>query len=101
LGKLLQTQQTNDIGALRSRFGVGGGTAFGTPAAYGESQYRSQVAPQIATQVGNLQLGALGPLLSLMGGIAGRDIPQAESVLQPSGFMQAASIGAPVLGGIL
>jgi len=101
LGKLLQTQQTNDIGALRSRFGVGGGTAFGTPAAYAESQYRAQAAPQIATQVGNLQLSALGPLLSLMSGIAGKDIPQAESVLAPSPFAQIASIAAPVAGGIL
>lgn len=101
LGQLLQTQQTNDIGALRSRFGVGGGTAFGTPAAYAESQYRSQAAPQIATQVGGLQMGALGQLLPLLGGMAGRDIPQAENYFQPSGLSQFASIAAPVAGGIL
>lgn len=101
LGQLLQTQQANDIGNLRSRFGVGGGTAFGTPGQYAEAQYRSQVASQIATQVGGLQLQALMPLLGLLGGTANRDIPQAESVLQPSGFSQFASIAAPVAGALL
>jgi hypothetical protein len=101
LGQMLQTQQTNDIGALRSRFGVGGGTAFGTPAAYAESMYRAQAAPQAASQIGQLQLSALLPLLGITSGMAGRDIPQAENVFQPSPWMQAASIGAPLLGGIL
>lgn len=93
LGHLLQTQQTNDIADLRSRFGVGGGTSFGSPAAFAESQYRSQVAPQIATQVGNLQLGALSQLFPQFANLAQIGIPKAEVVGQQSPWLQAAQLG--------
>lgn len=101
LQKMLQTQQTNDVNSLRARFGSGGGTAFGTPAAYAESSYRSQAAPQIATAIGGLQSNILSQLLPQYGALAARGIPQAENVMQPSPFMQFASVAAPLAGGIL
>lgn len=101
LQQILQTQQTNDVNSIRSRFGAGGGTAFGTPAAYAESTYRAQAAPQIASAIGNLQLQTLLPLLGQIGGLAQRGIPQAEIVGQQSPWAQVAGIAAPVLGGIL
>lgn len=101
LQQILQTQQTSDINSLRSRFGAGGGTAFGTPAAYAESTYRAQAAPQITSAIGNLQLQTLLPLLGQIGGLAQRGIPQAEMVGQQSPWAQIAGIAAPVLGGVL
>jgi hypothetical protein len=35
MADMIRTQQTNDVNSLRARFGVGGGTAFGSPAQYG------------------------------------------------------------------
>lgn len=101
LAKILQTQQTSDVANLRSRFGVGGGTTFGTPGAYAESTYRSQAAPQIATAIGGLQSNVLQQLLSSLNNIGGRGIPQAETVGVQSPWTQAAGLAAPVLGGIL
>jgi hypothetical protein len=101
LQQILQTQQTNDVNSLRSRFGAGGGTAFGTPAAYAESQYRAQAAPQITSAIGNLQLQALSPLLAQMGALTQRGTPQAENVFQPSALMQGLGIAAPIAGTLL
>lgn len=100
LGKLIQTQQTNDIAALRSRFGAGGGMSFGTPAAYAESVYRSQAAPQIATQTGALQLQTLLPLLSMITQLSGKGIPQAETFAGPSDFTQFANLLSGTTQGI-
>lgn len=101
LQQILQTQQNNDISGIRSRFGVGGGTAFGTPGAYAESTYRAQAAPQITSAIGQLQASVLGPLLGQIGGLAQRGIPQAEVVGQQNPWIQAASLAAPIAGGLL
>lgn len=98
LAQLIQTQQANDVAGLRSRFGVGGGTAFGTPAAYAESTYRAQAAPQITQAIGGLQEGLLGQLLPIISGLSMKGIPQAEITQQASPWLQAAQIGLPILG---
>lgn len=99
--QMLQTQQTNDINSIRSRYGVGGGTGFGTPAAYGEATYRAQAAPQITSAIGNLQMNALNSILPMMSGMASRDIPQAQTVGQQNPWVQAAGVLAPLAGGAI
>lgn len=98
LAKLISTQQGNDIAGLRSRFGAGGGTAFGTPAAYAESTYRAQAAPQIATAIGQLQMQTLGQLLPIYANLAGKGIAQRETVAQPNPWVQAAQLFLPIAG---
>lgn len=80
---------TQNINDLRARYGAFGGTGFGTPAAFAESNYRAAEPAQTTTAIGNLQLSALQPLLSSIYGLSQKGIPQAESVIQPSGFSQA------------
>lgn len=99
--QLISTQQANDVAALRSRFGAGGGTSFGTPAAYAESTYRAQAAPQIATAIGGLQENLLSQLLPLYAGLSQRGISQREVVSQPSTGASIAQIGLPLAGSIL
>lgn len=86
LADQIARQRTNDVASLRSRFGTGGGTAFGTPAAFAESQYLAQSAENLPTALAGLQLSALGPLLGLYGQAVGIGTPQAQSVMQQSGW---------------
>jgi len=96
LGELIANRQKSDIGDLRARFGITG-SAFGTPGAYAESSYRAKVAPEIATQVGQLQLSALEPLLQMIMGTSMRGIPQAETVVSQNPWLS----GITALGGLL
>ena len=89
LATLLQKSQERNIGNLRARFGASGGMSHGTPAAFAEALYRSEAAPQIATQVGKLQLEALSPLLNIYAGITDKSIPDAQIVQEKSGLAQA------------
>lgn len=98
LNQLISRDTERQSDALRARFGLGGGTAFGTPAAYAESNLRSEQAPKLANAVGGLQLGAIGQLLPLIAGLAGRGISQREVVASPSPWASAAAIGAPIIG---
>lgn len=98
LQQLISQDTERQAGALRSRFGLGGGTAFGTPAAYAESQLRAQQAPQLTQAIGGLQLSAIGQLLPLIAGLAGRGISQRETIASPSPWASAAAIGAPIIG---
>lgn len=100
LQEMISKQGERDVNALRSRFGVSGGQAFGTPAAYAESMLRSETAPKLATAVGGLQLQAMMPLMQMMMGLAGRGITQRETVQTPSPLAQAFSIGAPIIGAL-
>lgn len=84
ISEMISKQQTRDVNALRSRFGVGGGTAFGTPGQYSESLYRAEAAPQITNAVTGLQLQAIMPLLSAITGLSGRGISQRQVVQQQS-----------------
>lgn len=103
LATLLERSQERNVNNLRSRFGASGGMAFGTPAAYAESLYRSEAAPQIATQVGQLQLSAIQPLMQGIMQMYGINTPQAQTVQQKSTLGQiAGTLGqlAPVAGQI-
>jgi hypothetical protein len=96
LGELIKQRQTADIGDLRARFGASGGMAFGTPAAYAESQYRAAAAPQAATAIGQLQLSALQPILQALMGLSGMGIPQAQAYVSPNPWLS----GVEALGGL-
>lgn len=98
LQQLISQDTNRQADALRSRFGVGGGTAFGTPAAYAESQLRSQQAPQLTQAIGGLQLQALSQILPMIGGFASKGVSQRENVASPSPWASAAAIGAPIIG---
>lgn len=87
LQQILAQQQGTDVANLRSRYSMGG-TGTGSPAAFAESLYRSQAAPQAAMQIGQLQLSALLPLLNMIAQLSGRGIPQASTVVGPSDFSQ-------------
>lgn len=100
LSSILQTQQKNDVASLRSRYGAAGGTGFGTPAAYGEATYRAQAAPQITSAIGNLQLNALGSILPAIAGIAGKDIPQASTMVEQNPIVQGLSLALPLFSGL-
>lgn len=84
LNEMISRSINDQAGALRARFGAGGGTAFGTPAAYAEGVLRSQAAPALTNAIGGLQLSALGQILPMIAQIAGRGITQRQGYLQPN-----------------
>ena len=101
LATLLEKSQERNVNNIRSRFGAGGGMAFGTPGAYAESLYRAEAAPQIATQVGQLQLSAVQPLIQGIMQMYGINTPQAQTIQQKSTLGQiAGTVGqlAPIAG---
>jgi hypothetical protein len=99
--QMLSKQQERDTNALRARFGASGGAAFGTPAAFAETQYRAEAAPQIATQVGQLQLNALQPLLQMAGNLSQLGIAPRQTIQQRGGFADALGAIAPIAGAAL
>jgi hypothetical protein len=96
LGEMINKDTERQAGNIRSRFTAGGGTSFGTPAAFSESLFRAEAAPRAATAVGNLQLQTLMPLLQMISGISGKGISQRETIAEPSTGAQIASIAAPL-----
>ena len=100
LGEMIARENTRNIGDLRGRFGAGGGQAFGTPAAFAESQYRAEAAPRAATAIGGLQLQTILPLLQLSGALGSRGISQRQTIAMPSGFSSFLSTLAPIAGAI-
>lgn len=86
---MINKQQERDVNALRSRFGATGGASFGTPAAFAESQYRAEAAPQVATQIGKLQLEALLPLLQGSFNLSQLGIAPRQTIQQKSGLASA------------
>ena len=106
LGGALATQlaqsQTQNVDALRERYGAFGGTSLGSPASSAEAQYRAYATPQITSAIGNLQLGAISPLLNAAYGMANRGVTQ--PYLQPSAFtqfLQGASGVANLAGSVI
>ena len=98
ISQLISQQQTRDVNALRARFSTGGGTAFGTPAMYAESQYRAQAAPAITNAITGLQLQAIIPLLGMINQTANKGISQRQVVQTPSPFAQGLGILTKGLG---
>jgi hypothetical protein len=95
MASMLGTQQQQSIDALRARYsGMGGiGSTLGSGAGSAEAIYRAQAAPQITSAIGQLQLQGLNSILPQIGQMAGRGIPQAQTITQPSEFSQ-------IMGGI-
>lgn len=100
LGDLINRENVRNIGDLRGRFGAGGGQAFGTPAAFAESQYRAEAAPRAATAIGGLQLQTILPLLQLSGALGSRGISQRQTIAMPSGLSSFLSTLAPIAGAV-
>ena len=98
LGQLIQNQKQMDVSGIRGRFGASGGMSFGSPAAFGESNYLAKEAPSEATAIGGLQMQALGPILQMLMGTANKDISQRQTIVSPSDFSSAMGILAPILG---
>ena len=97
----IQQDSERQVANIRERFTAGGGSR-GTPSAVAEGLFRSNVTPRIATAVGDLELRsnqqriqALLSFLQLIGGFAGRGVPQARTdvVVNPGGLATAASLG--------
>lgn len=101
LSQLLSKQTERDVNAIRARFGASGGAAFGTPAAFAESQYRAEAAPRAATAIGELQLQALAPLLQGAFGLSQLGIAPRQLVQQKSGLGQALGTFAQIGGAAL
>ena len=101
ISQLLSTQQERDVNGIRSRFGVGGGTAFGTPGAYAESNYRAQAAPQITQALTGLQLQALAPLLAQFGQFTDKATTGRVGQMEKSGLGQAIGTVAQIGGAAL
>ena len=107
INQMISTENTNNVNAVRSRFGAGGGMAMGTPAAYAEGVVRAEGAPrqamaynQIMGQNQDRAMNLLMPLFQMMTGLAGKGISQRETTLQEPGWMQATKLGmqlAPIV----
>lgn len=94
---IITKQGERDAAAVRARYGVGGGTAFGTPGAYAEGMVRSETAPKLVSAIGGLQQNALQMLLPLFANIAGKGLTQRQTVTQQSPWATAAGIAAPLI----
>lgn len=98
---ILNKDTERGANALRSRFSAGGGTSLGTPAAYAEGLYRGEAASRNTSAIGDLQMGAIGQLLPLLAGFAGKGVTQRQLVQEPSTFGQIASVVAPIASAAL
>lgn len=102
-------RREENVGDIRSRYALGG-TGYGTPAAVGEARFLGEFDPQVAAQVGGMQLDSmskgLGFLFPLLQQAYGLGTPQAQTVMK-KGFLGNAidAIGglagaaAPFFGG--
>lgn len=97
LTDLISRNQAKDIADIHQRYGA---TSLGTPGAYAETNYRARAAPEAATAIGNLQLSALMPLLQMITGFGGRDIPQAQLFASTNPLLSMFEAGAGALPGI-
>jgi hypothetical protein len=86
LQTIIQRQSERDVADLRARFGASGGTAFGTPAAVGESLFRAETGPRIAAALGELGLRGQAldaqrvlQLLSIIAQLSSRGVEQART----------------------
>lgn len=89
LATQLAQQQQRDVQSLNERFSAYGGTSLGTPAGSSVAQYKAQAAPNIMSAIGNLQLGAISPLLSAGNQLAYRGVTTPQQT--PNPFMQILS----------
>lgn len=90
---MITRQGDRDAAALRARFGVGGGTAFGSPGAFAEGVLRSETAPKLVSAIGNQQQQALSMLLPIFAGLASKGITQRQTISEENPWMTAAKLG--------
>lgn len=95
---MIEKENQRQVDGLRSRFGAEGGMGGGTPAAYGESMLRSEVAPKLASTIGQLQMSAMNPLMQMMAELSGKGITQRQGMMTPNPWMSALSSIAPAAG---
>ena len=109
--KSIQQDTEFQTANLRERFTAGGGSQ-GTPSAVADGLFRSTVTLSVATAVGDLELRAnrqrieaLLPFLQLLGGFAGRGVPQAgtDVIVRPGKLETATGLavaGSEIFGNI-
>jgi len=76
---------------LRARFGASGGMAYGSPAAFAESLYQAEQTPRTALaldQMAQSRIGALMPFFQMLMNTSSLGIPQAQTTMEPSKWMQ-------------
>lgn len=96
ISQLINKSQDRAVQGLRARFGASGGAAFGTPAAFAESQYRAEAAPQTAQAISGLQMNAIQPLLNMILQLSGKGITQRQIVQQKSPLEQGLGLVAGI-----
>lgn len=101
LGEIFSKQQERDVNSLRARFGSSGGAAFGTPAAFAESEYRAEAAPRFGQALTELQLQAMQPILSGAFNLSQMGIAPRQLIQQKSGLGQALGTVAQIGGAAL
>lgn len=94
--QIADIRRKENVADLRSRYALGG-VGYGTPAASGEARFLAEYDPQVATQIGGMQLDsiakALGFVMPLYSQAFGLGTPQAQTVMKKSGFMNALDTG--------
>jgi hypothetical protein len=98
MAQLISNDTNDQVNSLRARFGVGGGTAYGTGAQYGEGVLRAKQAPALAQAVGGLQMNAITNLLGIISGISQKGIAQRSGTMSPSPWASAFATAAPLIG---
>lgn len=96
ISQMINKSQERSIQGLRARFGASGGAAFGTPAAFAESLFRAEAAPQEAQAISGLQMNAIQPLLNMILQLSGRGITQRQIVQEKSPLEQGLGLVAGV-----
>jgi hypothetical protein len=95
--------RSNDrsVNDMRSRFGVQGGTAFGTGAQFAEGTMRAEQAPMLTSTIGQLQMQMLAPILQMMFGAAQKGTSQRQGTMSPSPLASGLNILANGLSQVL
>lgn len=91
LASSIERRQGEDIANLRERYTASGaGNSVGTPAAFAESSYRAQAAPEASMAIGKLRLETMLPLLQIIAQLSGRGISQrtSENFIDPGALAQ-------------
>lgn len=95
---MITKNNERQVADTRARFGAQGGTAFGTGAQYAEGVQKAELAPQLTSAIGQLQIQTLLPLLQLITGLADKGISQRQGYIQPSGLTSTIGAIAPFAG---
>lgn len=98
--QMIHKDTERNADSLRARYNMGG-TGYGTPAAYAESNFRAEAAPRATQAIGQMQMQALFPLLQMMMQLGGKGITQRETVAQQSPWATGAGMLMQGIGSAL